>query len=350
VILKRKQEIERFLAAPDAPFLAAVIHGRDLGVVRERARALSARVTQRPEDPFDVALLSDADLDADPARLEEELSAVSMMGGRRLVRLRLSGDRPAVDRAAAEGLKGHLAGKGNPDAFFLVEAGELGRDSALKKVAEASDACAVIICYEDEAGDLARFLRDALVAENLTLNAEAIELFVSRLPHERGVARQEIERLILYLGPGSGARAGAKDLTDFLGVEPEASLLEAALDAFGGRLAQVQAALRTAAREGQGGIATIRAMGMHLARLRRVAALQAAGANLQEATRSAGVFWKTEREFQRQSRVWRSGEIDRVQNEILAADMACKQTGSPDELIAERLAFSIAGRARRLGL
>ena len=141
MILKRKQEIERFLAAPDAPFLAAVIHGRDLVVVRERARALSARVTQRPEDPFDVALLSDADLDADPARLEEELSAVSMMGGRRLVRLRLSGDRPAVDRAAAEGLKGHLAGKGNPDAFFLVEAGELGRDSALKKVADVEAIC-----------------------------------------------------------------------------------------------------------------------------------------------------------------------------------------------------------------
>jgi DNA polymerase-3 subunit delta len=35
---------------------------------------------------------------------------------------------------------------------------------------------------------------------------------------------------------------------------------------------------------------------------------------------------------------------------VLAADRACKQTGSPDELIAERLAFAIAGRARRLGL
>ena len=35
---------------------------------------------------------------------------------------------------------------------------------------------------------------------------------------------------------------------------------------------------------------------------------------------------------------------------VLGADKACKQTGSPDQLIAERLAFSIAGRARRLGL
>jgi len=43
-------------------------------------------------------------------------------------------------------------------------------------------------------------------------------------------------------------------------------------------------------------------------------------------------------------------EIDDVQPELLAADVACKQTGSPDELIAERLAMAVAGRARRLGL
>lgn len=350
MILKRKADIERFLAAPGHNIPAALIYGRDLGVVRERGRALSARITPRPDDPFDVALLTEADLETEPGRLQEELSAISMMGGRRLVRLRLSGDRAATDRAAAEGLRDHLAGKGNPEAFFLLEAGELGRDSALKKLAEASDACVVIVCYEDEAGDIARFLREALAAENLTLDSEAVELFVSRLPHERGVARQEIERLILFLGPGSGARAGAKDLSAFLGVEPEASLLEAAMDAFGGRLAAVQSALRRAAREGQSGPAAVRVMGLHLARLRRVAAMQAKGATLQEATRNAGVFWKSEREFQRQARIWTVREIDNTQGEILAADMACKQSGSPDELIAERLAFSIAGRARRLGL
>ena len=35
---------------------------------------------------------------------------------------------------------------------------------------------------------------------------------------------------------------------------------------------------------------------------------------------------------------------------LLEADRVCKQTGSPDRLIAERLAMTIAGRARRLGL
>jgi DNA polymerase-3 subunit delta len=35
---------------------------------------------------------------------------------------------------------------------------------------------------------------------------------------------------------------------------------------------------------------------------------------------------------------------------VLAADRACKSAGAPDQLIAQRLALTIAGRARRLGL
>ncbi|HEY7853075.1 MAG TPA: DNA polymerase III subunit delta [Caulobacteraceae bacterium] len=350
MLLKRRPDIERFLTGPGAEFRAALIHGRDLGVVRERAAQLAGAVTARPDDPFDAALLTEADVEAEPARLEEELSAISMLGGRRLVRLRLADGGVRAERAAAEALAAHLDGRLNPEAFFLIEAGELDRNSAMRRAAEKAEACAVVPCYEDEAGDIARFTRQALSAEGLSLTTEALELFVSRLPHERGVARQEIERLILFLGPGSGRTAGPKDLIDFLGVEPEASLAEAASDAFGGRLAAAQLGLRRAAREGQGGVAAVRLMSLHLARLRRIAVSQDAGASLTEAIKGAQVFWKNEREITRQARAWGLREIDGLQPDLLAADSACKSTGAPDELIAERLALAIAGRARRLGL
>jgi DNA polymerase-3 subunit delta len=349
-ILSRRPDVERFLAAPDPKIRAVLVYGRDLGVVRERAQAIAGKVAERPDDPFDVALISDADLDADPARLVDELMAYSLMGGRRLVRLRLGAEKISLDKAAAAGLERHAAGEFNPEALFLVEAGNLGRDSALRRAAEKHAAAAAIPCYEDEVGDLARITREALAADKLGLTPEALDLFVRRLPHERGVARREIERLALYLGPGSGRVGAADDLTDFLGVEPEASLAEAAQDAFGGRLAAAQAGLRRAAAEGDGGPAAVRAMSLHLGRLRRTAILRGAGAELAEAAKSAGVFWKNEREFLRQARAWDLGQLDEIQPELLAADRACKQTGSPDQLIAERLALAIAGRARRLGL
>jgi DNA polymerase-3 subunit delta len=89
---------------------------------------------------------------------------------------------------------------------------------------------------------------------------------------------------------------------------------------------------------------------MYLGRLRRTLTLAKSGAGLQEAAKASGVFWKNEREFLRQARAWTLAELDKLQPEVLAADRACKTAGSPDQLIAERLALQIAGRARRLGL
>lgn len=350
MILAKRPDIERFLAKPDAGVRAALIYGRDMGVVRDRGHQLAAKLVPNPDDPFDVAILTEIDLADDGGRLESELAAQSLMKGRRLVRLRLAAEKPAADKLAAEALTRHAAGELNPDAFFLIEAGNLGRDSALRKVAEKVAAAATIPCYEDEVGDVARLVRETLAKDNVTLTQDALNLFVARMPKERGVARQEIERLALFLGPGSGITAGPADLEQFLGVEPEASLFDAASDAFGGRLGEAQSGLRRAAQEGESGPAAVRALGMHLGKLRRVLTLAKAGAGLQEAAKASGVFWKQEREFLRQARTWTLPELDRIQPEILAADRACKTTGSPDRLIAERLALTVAGRAKRLGL
>jgi len=350
MILGKRPDIERFLRQPDPQIRAALIYGRDLGVVRERGAELAGRIAKDPNDPFDVAQLTDGDIDADGGRLEGELAAQSLMGGRRLVRLRFGTEKAGPDRTAAEALTRHAAGELNPDAFLLIEAGALGRDSALRKAAEKAPGAAAIPCYEDEPGDVARQVREALTKDNLSLNADALALFVARMPKERGVARQEIERLALFLGPGSGTVAMPADLEPFLGVEPEASLADAAADAFGGRIADAQAGLRRAAQEGEAGPAAVRAMGMHLGRLRRTLTLAKSGAGLQEAAKASGVFWKQEREFLRQARSWTLDELDRIQPEILNADRLCKTAGSPDHLIAERLALAVAGRARRLGL
>jgi DNA polymerase-3 subunit delta len=348
LIISKRPDVERFLKGPDAGIRAALIYGRDRGGVRERADKLARVVTANPDDPFDTAMLNDDELG--DGRLEGELAAISMMGGRRLVRVRFTGEKAGPDKTAAEALTAHADGKLNPDAFLLIEAGALGRDSALRKVAEKAAACATIPCYDDEPGDVARLVRESLAADKVGLDSQALELFVSRLPRERGVARQEMERLALWLGPGSGRIAGPADLEDFLGVEPEASLTDAATDAFGGKLAAAQAGLRRAAAEGEGGPAAVRAMGLHLARLRRILTLAGNGASLAEAAKASGVFWKNEREMLRQARAWTLEHLLALHPEVLAADLACKTAGAPDDLLAERLALTIAGRARRLGL
>lgn len=351
MILSKRADADRFLGAPTRDVRACLIYGRDRGGVRERADRLAGKVVARPDDPFDTALLTDSDLDADAVRLADELSALSMLGGRRLVRLRLSTEKAGPDRIAAEAFARHVEGAYNPDCFLIVEGGALGRDSALRKAAEAAKAGAVVIpVYEDEVGDTARFIKEALTAETLRLTPPALDALASRLPKERGVARQEIERLILFLGPGSGITADLDDLTDFFGVEPEASLSDAASDAFGGRLEGALSGLRRAFAEGEAGVAAVRAAGMHQQKLRRIGVLTRSGKPPEVAAKQSGVFWKQEREVLRQVRAWTGEALDAVQAQTLDADLACKRAASPDVMLAERLFLNIAGRARRLGL
>lgn len=350
MILAKRPEIDRFLARPDAGVRAVVIHGKDRSGVAERSEILCRTVTPDINDPFNVTLLTDSDIDGDESRLEDALTALSMIGGRRLVRIRLGSDKVSIDKVLAGALKVHADGGFNPDAMLVIEAGALGRESALRKAAEAHKAAVGITCYEDETGDVARMTREALTSENVSLTTDALERFVSRLPRERGLMRQEIERLVLFIGPGSGRQIDVDELEQHLGVEPDASLQDAAFQAFGGKAGPAQAGLRRALAEGESAVLAVRQASIHLGKLRKISTLQSNGAGSKEAAKAAGVFWKQEAEMLRQARVWRLEDLERVLDSINTADLATRTTGMPEALIAERLLLEIAARARRMGL
>lgn len=350
MILSKRPEVERFLANPDPAIRAVLLHGKDRSGVSERALKICRTVVEDLNDPFNVTVLTEADLDGEDGRLEDALTALSMIGGRRLIRVRLTGTRATAEKTLAEALSHHAEGRFNPDAMLVVEADALGRESSLRKAAEGGQGAASIACYEDETGDVARMTREALAADKVSLTSDALDRFVSRLPRERGLMRQEIERLVLFIGPGSGRQIDVAELETHLGVEPDASLQDAALQAFGAKGVVAQASLRRALDEGESPVLAIRQISIHLNKLRRIATLQENGASAKEAAKSAGVFWKQESEILRQSRAWSLDEIDRVQISVNEADLASKTTGMPDALIAERLLLEVTARARRLGL
>jgi len=85
--------IERFLGKPDPAIRAVIVYGGDEGLVRERAARLGKTVVADLSDPFQVAMLAADALASDPALLADEASAMSLMGGRRLIRVRDGSDK-----------------------------------------------------------------------------------------------------------------------------------------------------------------------------------------------------------------------------------------------------------------
>ena len=100
MILSRRPDIERFLGSPDPAIRAALLYGRDIGVVRERANQLAAKATARPDDPFDVSLLTDA-----------HSGAVAKKGQVRVEVTYDSADQPYASVAAQQDAQDRAAGE-----------------------------------------------------------------------------------------------------------------------------------------------------------------------------------------------------------------------------------------------
>ena len=79
---------DAFAAAPPDDIRGMLIYGPDLGLVRERAEASVKAIAGSLSNPFNVVEFTPAALRDEPSRLTDEACALSMMGGRRVVRLR----------------------------------------------------------------------------------------------------------------------------------------------------------------------------------------------------------------------------------------------------------------------
>jgi DNA polymerase-3 subunit delta len=129
-----------YIAKPDPKLRAFLVYGPDSGLVRERAESLAKSVAPDLDDPFRVMTLPGSALASDPARLNDEMAALSFTGGRRLVRVKDASD-------ALGGLFGSLldappAG----DSVAIVEAGELAGRSALRRVFESAKNAVAFHC------------------------------------------------------------------------------------------------------------------------------------------------------------------------------------------------------------
>jgi len=210
---------DRFLQVAPASVSAVLFYGPDRGLVRERAGELVARVAGDAADPFRVAELSAAQLKDDPALLADEAAALSLSGGRRVLRL-----REAVD-GHAPALAELLAGPG-PASFLVLEAGDLAKRSPLRKVFEAARNAAAIACVLDDAKTLGKVVVEALSSYGLALEPEALDYLITHMGGDRGVTRQELEKLALYMGAaGRGAGVRRVAIEDVLAVIADSSAL-----------------------------------------------------------------------------------------------------------------------------
>ena len=332
--------IEAFLRRPDPAIRAVLLFGPDIGLVRERADAVARSVTEDLRDPFRVADLPAATLAADPARLFDEAAQISLMGGRRLVRVRDAGD-------ALSALFGRFLADAPGDALVVAEAGDLPARGSLRRAFDDAPRAVAIGCYPDNARDLAAVIGETLAAHRVSASRDAVEFLVAHLGGDRLLTRGELEKLALYVGDG-----GRVELDDaWLSIADSAALSfdDAVLAAAEGDAAALDRALARVFQEGESPVAVVRAMLRHLQRLHALAARIVGGDSADSAVRAARppIFFKQQDSFKRQLRRWSEAALRRQLDALATAEARIKTTGMPGETICREALFALAQARRR---
>ena len=337
---------DRFARKPDPEVRAVLVYGPDDGLARERAAALVRSVVDDPGDPFRVVELSAAQLREDPARLADEAAALSLTGGRRVIRLRDAGD------PLTELLSGHLE-EAMGDTLIVLEAGDLPARSSLRKLFEAAKRGAAVPCYRDDERALSALVTTFLGEQGLRAAPDAMAYLTAHLGGDRQVTRRELEKLALYLATaGSGdqmaaGEVGLNDVVACIGDSAELTLEDVALSTADGDLAGLDRALQRCFREGASPIAPLRAVSRHFLRLHYIAGLTADGTPIEAAMKRLRppVFWKASGRFKAQARRWTGRPLARALAHLLATESACKTTGAPAEALASEALLRIAAHA-----
>ncbi len=336
------RQVEAFLKKPDPKIRGVIVYGNDDGLVAERAATLAKTVCDDLKDPFRVVDISGDVLKGDPARLADEFSAMSLMGGRRVIRVRPAGEESV---AALE----NLAAAGAGDALIVVEAGNLTPRSNLRTLAETEPVLAALPCYMDSAEALEGLVESAVRTAGLAIDPGALDWIVERLGGDRGQTRSEVEKLLLYKAGDANKTVTLEDAVAVLGDTAAVGIDDVIAATFDGELVALDRALDRVFAEGGNPIQLVRSLQRHADQLHLVSG-HAKGGNFEGAMFKARGLPRggpVRQRFERHLRSWPLPQLSAALTTILDAEIECKRTGMPDEAIARRLCLRLAQAARQ---
>lgn len=325
-------DADKLSASPPKGWVAVLLFGANSGLVRERADKLARSVVPDLSDAFRVADLGADVLRKDPARLGDEVGAISMFGGRRVVRV-----RDATD-GLCELFEGFL---GDPlgDAFVVVEAGELNKTSALRKLFEGAKTAGAIECYDDRPEDAARLIRETLDGAGWKAEADALAYLTDALQTDRRLLRSELEKLAVYLGTGKGGTLTRAEAAVLIGDSGAVEADEIADAVVAGELAKLD---RLIVKATESNVSWTGVAGTALRLFQRLASAAEGGGGS-----SFGRSSYYEQRLQAQLAGWDHAKLARAMMLLSECEAQTRTTGLPEAAIAQQTLVQVAMLKRK---
>ncbi|MEO9634267.1 MAG: DNA polymerase III subunit delta [Parasphingorhabdus sp.] len=338
--MKAKPEdiVKRFQAAADTCKLVLLC-----GPNVTRCQALVEEMVKPLSQSAERVDMTISDISDSAARLNDEANSASLFGDKRFIVLRLNSGEAVRAAAAIENL---LASETGGDPVFVIAPG-MGDKTALAKTITSAPDALIATCYETTPEQAAAMILSMAKTEGLRLSREMAQEIAALTSNDLVLARMEVEKIALYLdATQENPQAPEDDILLLLGAENDEEdislLINAALNGDAARLAQELAASRA---QGLNEIGLIRIMLRQLTKLAELRAKVDKGGNIDSVAGHPSIFFKDQKHYKRQLRIWRSTHLARLIERILQLEIRMKSSGKPDHVLLEDELLLIARKA-----
>jgi len=319
---------------------AVLIYGPESGLVSIIAKKIATAIVADLTDPFLVVSLNEKQFDEDRGLLADEFAAISMLGGRKLIRvdggnkttesLKMIFELPKKKDSKQQDFR--IIG----DNFILITAGDLDKTSSLRKFAEASPYVAVIPCYEDDSATVLATIRQKFKEQNFTFDQEVIEILLNKFSKNRQIILNEIDKLFLFMGQN-------RHITVDILQENIADIAEISafqlVEEFANRDAKKTIFfLEKLFSENVSPITIIRFLGNYFSKLSLVRSNIENGSNFDLEMKIQKIFFKQQPSFKRHLKIWNQKATNNLLIKLQELEIKCKNNSFDSEILLSAFA------------
>ncbi len=319
-------------------FKGFLVYGPDTGAVKETAQAVIDLIN-KDKDPYAVVVITSDKLKETPTLFWDEVNAISMFGGRRVVWFKNPTD-------AFVGEWENFLKNSTTDTFVVMTSDSLNTKSKLVKSADESGVAGCVACYPETEQDTRQTILSTLSAAGYLIEPDALALFASYLGADKAVTRSEIDKLMIYLGTQKQVKVA--DIQANISNGAAVTVDDLMYAAFSGNHAQAQRVYDLLLQEGTQPIMMVRSLINKADQLMIVLSKMKHGENVDVAIKGTYPFipFQYANVWKKIVMGWNETAAAEALTLLLQAEKDCK-SGLPAEIVFNRALTSLTSAGRK---
>jgi len=231
------------------------------------------------------------------------------------------------------------------NSILILEGGDLKKTGSLPKLLAKEHFAGVLPCYHDTAQNITSLINEVLGAAGCKVDTAGMEYLRANLGSDRAISRQELEKLVLYLG-NDKKQATLDDVKQMIGDSSEENIFEVIDATLLGKMDELEKSLNKAFFAGESPVTFLRIIQGQLKQLHKAACFVDRGSSVADAIKKAGIPFFNQNKASAQIGRKKASHFAQAIEITLGAEIETKSTGYPAEAVCRRALLRIAMASR----